>query len=84
MLTVILPDGSQKQFDRAVSSYDVAAEIGAGLAKAAVLAEVDGQQRDLHAPLPADGIRGISSLDVAADETGRIEPDVDLRIVVTE
>jgi len=55
MLTVILPDGSQKQFDRAVSSYDVAADIGAGLAKAAVLAEVDGQQRDLHAPLPADG-----------------------------
>jgi threonyl-tRNA synthetase len=55
MLTVILPDGSRKQFDRPVSAYDVAAEIGPGLAKAAVLAEVDGKQLDLHAPLPRGG-----------------------------
>jgi len=55
MLTVTLPDGSQKQFDHAVSAYDVAAEIGPGLAKAAVLAEVDGRQVDLHSPLPTTG-----------------------------
>jgi threonyl-tRNA synthetase len=55
MLTVILPDGSRKQFDRPVSAYDVAAEIGPGLAKAAVLAEVDGKQVDLHSPLPLAG-----------------------------
>jgi threonyl-tRNA synthetase len=55
MLTVILPDGSRKQFDRAVTAYDVAAESGPGLAKAAVLAEVDGRQTDLHAPLPRQG-----------------------------
>jgi threonyl-tRNA synthetase len=55
MLTAILPDGSRKQFDRPVSAYDVAAEIGPGLAKAAVLAEVDGKQVDLHSPLPASG-----------------------------
>jgi threonyl-tRNA synthetase len=55
MLTVILPDGSRKQFDRPVSAYDVAAEIGAGLAKAAIAAEVDGQLIDLHGPLPASG-----------------------------
>jgi threonyl-tRNA synthetase len=55
MLTVILPDGSRQQFDSPVSAYDVAAKIGAGLAKAAVLAEVDGRQVDLHGPLPADG-----------------------------
>src|SRR5256714_11602491 len=55
MLTVILPDGSRKQFDRLVSAYDVAAEIGPGLAKAAILAEVDGRQVDLHSPLPAEG-----------------------------
>ncbi len=52
MLTVILPDGSRKQFDRPVTAYDVAAEIGPGLAKAAVLAEVDGRQVDLAVPLP--------------------------------
>lgn len=55
MLTVTLPDGSRKQFDRPVSAYDVAAEIGPGLAKAAILAEVDGRQADLHAPLPRTG-----------------------------
>src|SRR3954469_6252999 len=55
MLVVILPDGSRKQFDRAVSAYDVAASIGPGLAKAAVLAEVDGRQVDLRSPLPAEG-----------------------------
>jgi threonyl-tRNA synthetase len=38
-----------------VSAYDVAAEIGPGLAKAAVLAEVDGKQVDLHSPLPSSG-----------------------------
>src|SRR3954471_8790906 len=55
MLAVILPDGSRKQFDQAVSAYDVAASIGPGLAKAAILASVDGRQVDLHTPLPADG-----------------------------
>jgi threonyl-tRNA synthetase len=55
MLSVILPDGSRKQFDRAVSAYDVASEIGPGLAKAAVLAEVDGRQVDLRSPLPNSG-----------------------------
>src|SRR6476620_6529859 len=55
MLVVILPDGSRKQFSRSVSAYDVAAEIGPGLAKAAILAEVDGKQVDLHGPLPESG-----------------------------
>jgi threonyl-tRNA synthetase len=55
MLTVTLPDGSRKQFDRPVSAFDVAAEIGPGLAKAAVLAEVDGRPADLYSPLPGEG-----------------------------
>lgn len=55
MLVVILPDGSRKQFDRPVSAYEVAAGIGPGLAKAAILAEVDGRQVDLHSPLPTSG-----------------------------
>src|SRR5215210_4408170 len=55
MLNVILPDGNCKQFDRPVSAYDVAAEIGPGLAKAAILAEIDGRQLDLQSPLPTDG-----------------------------
>src|SRR6476619_4621472 len=55
MLVVILPDGSRKKIDCPVSAYDVAAEIGPGLAKAAILAEVDGRQVDLHTRVPTEG-----------------------------
>ncbi len=55
MLAVVLPDGSRKQFEKPVTAYEVAASIGPGLAKAAILAEVDGSQTDLHAALPASG-----------------------------
>ncbi len=55
MLTVTLPDGSRREFDSPVSAYDVAAEIGPGLAKAAVVGQVDGEMIDLHAPLPSEG-----------------------------
>ncbi|NOY28844.1 MAG: TGS domain-containing protein, partial [Planctomycetes bacterium] len=55
MLTVTLPDGTQREYETSVSSYDVAAEIGPGLARAAIAAEVDRQLVDLHAALPATG-----------------------------
>ncbi|MEO2048115.1 MAG: threonine--tRNA ligase [Pirellulales bacterium] len=55
MLTVHLPDGSRREYAREVSAYDVAADIGAGLARAAVVAEVDGQMQDLRTPLKAAG-----------------------------
>jgi threonyl-tRNA synthetase len=55
MLVAVLPDGSQKRFDRPVTAYDVASQIGPGLAKAAMLAEVDGRLVDLHSPMPAAG-----------------------------
>jgi len=46
MITITLPDGSQKPFDHPVSAQDVAASIGAGLAKATLAAKVDGQLVD--------------------------------------
>ena len=72
MLTVILPDGSRKQFDRPVSAYDVAAEIGPGLAKAAMLAEVDGKQVDLAQP--AADRRAKSSCGCSPRKTPRRSP----------
>jgi len=54
MPNITLPDGSVKSFDNAVSAYDVAASIGAGLAKAAVAAKVDGVQRDIYLPIERD------------------------------
>jgi threonyl-tRNA synthetase len=54
MIVVILPDGSRKEFPRGATAYDVAAGISAGLARAAIVAEVDGEIRDLHAALVGD------------------------------
>ena len=46
MPVVTLPDGSTRQFDSAVSIHDVAADIGPGLAKAALAGKVDDQLVD--------------------------------------
>ena len=46
MPVITLPDGSEKHFDRPVSVADIAASIGAGLAKAALAGKVDGVLRD--------------------------------------
>jgi len=43
---ITLPDGSQRSFERAVSVADVAASIGAGLARAALAGRVDGRLVD--------------------------------------
>ena len=42
MPVITLPDGSQKQFDRAISVAEIAASIGPGLAKAALGGRLDG------------------------------------------
>lgn len=55
MVSVRLPDGSVKEFNRSVTPFDVASDIGPGLAKAAIAAEVDGQQVGLDFALPDDG-----------------------------
>ena len=46
MLTVTLPDGSQRQYDAPLTVADVAQSIGAGLAKAALAGRVDGKLVD--------------------------------------
>jgi threonyl-tRNA synthetase len=46
MPVVSLPDGSQRAFDHPVSVGDVAADIGPGLAKAALAGKVDGKLVD--------------------------------------
>ncbi|HMV72331.1 MAG TPA: threonine--tRNA ligase, partial [Pseudomonadales bacterium] len=45
-VTVTLPDGSQRHYDSPVTVAQVAASIGAGLAKAALAARVDGRLVD--------------------------------------
>lgn len=46
MPVVTLPDGSKRTFDHAVTVYGVAADIGAGLAKATLAGKVDGKLVD--------------------------------------
>jgi threonyl-tRNA synthetase len=46
MINITLPDGSQRQFENPVTVQDVAASIGAGLAKAALAGKVDGKLVD--------------------------------------
>ncbi len=46
MPLITLPDGSERRFEHAVSVADVAADIGPGLAKAALAGRVDGRMVD--------------------------------------
>ena len=55
MLKVILPDGTARQYSSPVCCADVASDIGPGLAKAAVAAELEGKVVGLPTMLPAEG-----------------------------
>jgi threonyl-tRNA synthetase len=54
MPTITLPDGKTKSFDKPVSGLEIAASIGAGLAKAALAVKVDGETKDLSIPIDHD------------------------------
>ena len=53
-ITIRLPDGSTKAVATGTTAGDLAAEIGSGLRKAAVIANVNGVERDLVWPLEDD------------------------------
>jgi threonyl-tRNA synthetase len=58
-ITVRLPDGKPLELPEGASGADAAAAIGPGLAKAALAIRVDGELRDLSAPLPGGAEIGI-------------------------
>ncbi len=51
-ITVSLPDGSARTLAAGATAADLAADIGAGLARDAIAAVVDGEERDLVVGLP--------------------------------
>ncbi|MEX2386233.1 MAG: TGS domain-containing protein, partial [Phycisphaeraceae bacterium] len=53
-MKIILPDGSEKPYDGPTTAREVAGSIGAGLAKAAIGAKVDGTLVDLDRPVTHD------------------------------
>ena len=54
MPRITLPDGSVREYDRPISAADVAADIGAGLAKAVIGAQINGELRDAGALIEQD------------------------------
>ncbi|MDC0993415.1 threonine--tRNA ligase [Alphaproteobacteria bacterium] len=54
MPNITLPDGSQRSYNQPVTPATIAADIGPGLAKAALLAVVDDAEWDLTRPIEND------------------------------
>ncbi|MDZ4829532.1 MAG: threonine--tRNA ligase [Phycisphaerae bacterium] len=73
MPRITLPDGSIKDFASTVTAGEVAASIGAGLAKAALGAKVDGQLSDLSRRIDHDAKVSI----VTAKAKGATASDAD-------
>ena len=63
MIAITLPDGSQRQYESGATVADVAASIGAGLAKAALAGKVDGKLVDASFALNAD-----AALEIVTDK----------------
>ncbi|WP_256646661.1 threonine--tRNA ligase [Thermomonas paludicola] len=59
MISITLPDGSQRQFESPISVQDVAASIGAGLAKATLAGKVDGRLVDASHVIDRDAALSI-------------------------
>jgi len=86
MIKISLPDGSVRELPDGASAADLAADIGPGLAKAAVAAKVDGEVRDLTRPL-SDGAsvalltkRDDEGLEVLRHSAAHMMADAILRI----
>jgi len=54
MIKITLPDGAQREYNEGITSLEIAQSISAGLAKAVVAAEIDGQVWDLTRPITKD------------------------------
>ena len=68
-ISISLPDGSVRTLPEGATGTDLAADIGPGLAKAALVVEVDGEARDLAAPLAdGDAVRIVTERDPDALE----------------
>ncbi len=69
MPIITLPDGSQRQFEHSVTVAEVAASIGAGLAKATLAGQVDDTMVDASHPIDNDAsLRLITAKDEAGLE----------------
>ncbi len=54
MPVITLPDGSQRSFEASLTALEVAQSIGAGLARSALAARINGELRDLSTEIASD------------------------------
>jgi len=94
MLNITLPDGSQRQYENPLTVHEVAASIGAGLAKAALAGKVDGKLVDTSYTIDHDANVAIvtdkspealdiirhSTAHLLAQATQRLFPDTQVTI----
>ena len=62
-MKITLPDNSSRELPQGSSGYDLAKDIGPGLAKSAVAVSVNGVQRDLHDVIEGDASVSIITID---------------------
>ena len=65
-MKLTLPDKSIKELENGSTGYDLAKDIGPGLAKAAIAITVNGEQRDLLDPITDDSDISIITIDSEA------------------
>ncbi len=70
MIRITLPDGSMREMPRGTTPGQVAADIGPGLAKAAIAARVNGALYDIMRPLEGDSTLALIT---ARDEDDALE-----------
>ena len=84
-VTITLPDGKAMTFTRGVTGQEIAASIGPGLAKAALVIVVDGKEWDLSRPIERDAkVRIITRKDPEALELIRHDTAHVLAMAVQE
>ena len=79
MPVITLPDGSQKKFDAPVSVADVAASIGAGLAKAAIAGRVNDKLVDTSFVIENDAKLSIVTVGTARPASTALDANCDAR-----
>jgi threonyl-tRNA synthetase len=84
-VNITLPDGKVLSFARGVTGAEIASAIGPGLAKAALVVEVDGKQWDVFRPIERDAkLRVITRKDPEALELIRHDAAHVLAMAVQE
>ncbi|WP_342225989.1 threonine--tRNA ligase [Rickettsia endosymbiont of Urophora cardui] len=54
MINISFPDGSVKQFEKNITAFEIAESISTSLAKAAMIAEINGELKDLNTQIDSD------------------------------